>query len=342
MIAVDGLTKLYGDVAAVQDVTFSVERGEILGFLGPNGAGKTTTMRILTCYFPPTDGSATVAGFDVVHESLEVRKRVGYLPENVPLYTDMPVRSYLSFVAEVKSVPGRERRARVEEVMEECGLREHEEVPIGHLSRGYKQRVGLAQSIVGRPDVLILDEPTVGLDPAQIREIRNLIKRLGEKSTVILSTHILPEVTMLCNRVVIISHGRIRAVDTPQNLAEKLQGTVNIDVMVEGAEPSKVAESLKAIKGVERVVQDGRKLTVEAAREPDVRGDIAARVVQADWRLLDLHQRDISLEDVFVQITSRDPAEDEAKVPEPPAKGKKRKTKPEPEPEPEMEKEEAT
>lgn len=330
MIAVEGLTKYYGDEPAVQDVTFSVERGEILGFLGPNGAGKTTTMRILTCYFPPTEGTATVAGYDVVRDSLEVRKRVGYMPESVPLYTDMPVRSYLGFVAEVKGVSGRDRKARIDEVMEECGLREEADTPIGQLSRGYRQRCGLAQAIVGRPDVLILDEPTVGLDPAQIREIRSLIKRIGEKSTVILSTHILPEVTLLCNRIVIISGGKVRAIDTPQNLTEQLQGAATIDVTVQGAEPARVIETLKAIKGVERVTHDGAKFLVEAAREPDVRPDIAAKVVQAEWKLLDLHLRDMSLEDIFVQITARDTTEEEWKAKEadePSGKRKKSKKK---------------
>ncbi|MBM3464043.1 MAG: ABC transporter ATP-binding protein [Armatimonadetes bacterium] len=315
MIVVEGLTKVFNDVPVVKDLSFTVEQGEILGFLGPNGAGKTTTMRILTSYFPPTEGRATVAGFDVVQDSIEVRKRVGYMPENVPLYTDMTVRSYLSFVADAKSVPAREQKKRVGEVMDECSLSERADDQIGTLSKGFRQRVGLAQAIVSRPQVLVLDEPTVGLDPRQIVEIRNLITRLGEKNTVIFSSHILSEVSKVCSRVIIIAGGRIRAIDTPENLESLVRKTVQIVVTVQGGPREKVVETVRAIKGVERVsVEESEgsphlRLLIEANREDEVRAPIAAKIVHAQWLLLELHQRATSLEDVFMDLTAKDPAE---------------------------------
>lgn len=311
MIVVDKVSKFFGDVTAVDDVSFTVDRGEILGFLGPNGAGKTTTMRVLTCFFPPSVGTAQVAGFDILKESLQVRRNVGYLPENVPLYNDMAVESYLHFAAEVKGVAGRDRKKRVQEVMDECALQEVADFPIGKVSRGYRQRVGLAQAIISRPPVLILDEPTVGLDPQQIIEVRTLIKRLAEKATVILSTHILPEVSLLCNRVVIISNGRVQAIDTPENLGAQMRKAVLVDVVVEGADAGRVCESLKKIEGVRRVdarddATQGTRFVVEATRDRDVRRDIAARVVQADWGLLELRQQEMSIEDIYVQIVTDD------------------------------------
>jgi len=311
MIVVDKVSKYFGDVTAVDDVSFTVDRGEILGFLGPNGAGKTTTMRVLTCFFPPSSGTAQVAGFDILKDSLQVRRNVGYLPENVPLYLDMPVEAYLHFAAEVKGVPGRERKKRVQEVMDECALADVADFPIGKVSRGYRQRVGLAQAIVARPPVLILDEPTVGLDPQQIIEVRSLIKRLAEKATVILSTHILPEVSLLCNRVVIISNGRVQAIDTPENLAAQMRKAVLVDVVVEGADKSRVCETLKKVEGVRRVdvregAARGTHFVVEAGRDRDVRRDLAARIVQADWGLLELRQQEMSIEDIYVQIVSEE------------------------------------
>ena len=311
MIVVENVSKFFGDVTAVDNVSFTVDRGEILGFLGPNGAGKTTTMRVLTCYFPPSSGTAQVAGFDILKDSLQVRRNVGYLPENVPLYLDMPVETYLHFAADVKGVAGRERRRRVQEVMDECALVEVADFPIGKVSRGYRQRVGLAQAIISRPPVLILDEPTVGLDPQQIIEVRALIKRLAEKATVILSTHILPEVGMLCNRVVIINNGRVQAIDTPEQLGAQVRKSVLVDVVVEGGETSRVRESLEKIEGVRRVetreqTSRGLRFVVEAGRERDVRKDIAARVVQADWGLLELRQQEMSIEDIYVHIVSEE------------------------------------
>src|SRR5438876_9501634 len=232
MIEVQSLTKHYGTIAAIHDVSFSVKRGEIVGFLGPNGAGKTTTMRILAGFMPATQGTATVAGYDVFTQSLEVRRRIGYLPENVPLYSEMGVASYLDFVAEVKGVGRAERRRRVADVMERCLIADVQHRLIGKLSKGYRQRVGLAQAIVSDPEVLILDEPTIGLDPKQIAEIRALIKSLAGQHTVILSTHILPEVSMLCDGIIIINHGRIVAQGTESELVQQVFPTARIEVRV--------------------------------------------------------------------------------------------------------------
>jgi len=234
MIQVEHLTKCYGSLTAIEDVSFRVEAGEILGFLGPNGAGKTTTMRILAGFFPATEGRAEVAGYDVLTQPLEAKSRVGYLPENPPLYTEMSVDSYLRFVARIKGVRGTEIKRRINYVKERCGLVEEGERLIKHLSKGYRQRVGLAQALVHNPDVLILDEPTIGLDPKQIIEVRELIKGLGGDHTVILSTHILPEVSMTCERVIIINNGKIVAVDSPSNLTRQLSGGQRIDLEVSG------------------------------------------------------------------------------------------------------------
>jgi ABC-2 type transport system ATP-binding protein len=320
MIVAENLSKTFGDVEAVKNISFSVDKGEILGFLGPNGAGKTTAMRMLTCYFPPTTGTATVAGFDILKESLQVRREVGYMPENVPLYHDMPVENYLDFVASCKNVPGRERRKRVQAVMDECSLNEVADFPIGKISRGYKQRVGLAQAIVAQPKVLILDEPTVGLDPRQIVEIRELIKKLAEKSTVILSSHILPEVQMLCNRIIIINKGTIKAIDTPENLTAQLQQNTRIDLVIEGGEPSRIADDLGRVDGVVKVevgkpAAKGMHFAVEASRSTDVRRSLAARIVKADLGLLEMRQNDMTLEDIFMQIVSNESSEDEQAPP---------------------------
>jgi ABC-2 type transport system ATP-binding protein len=311
MIEVENLTKTYGPKIALQDVSFSAERGEILGLLGPNGAGKSTTMRILTGYFPPTSGVARIDGYDVVEDSLEVRRRIGYLPENVPLYTDMTVRAYLDFVARVKGVG--QRQDSVDWSMDAARVDHVADTIIGRLSKGYRQRVGLAQSLLGDPEVLILDEPTVGLDPNQIIETRQLIKALGGDRTIILSTHILPEVSMVCNKVVIINRGTVVAVDTPEALTRQLSGVDRLAVSVRGP-AADVTRRLERLPGVlhvtERAGGSGGVTTVEVQSEPgkDVRERLAAEVVGAGWGLLELKGQSLSLEEIFLQLTT---AEDE-------------------------------
>ncbi len=312
MIEVEGLTKRYGRHTAVDSVSFHVRKGEILGFLGPNGAGKTTTMRILACYLPPTEGRARVAGFDVFEAPLEVKKRLGYLPETPPLYPDMEVTTFLDFVAKVKGVPGRERKARIEDAIAKCRLGEVRFKRIGYLSKGYRQRVGLAQAILHNPDVLILDEPTSGLDPKQIIETRDLIRGLGGDHTVILSTHILPEVEMTCGRVVIISKGKVVAEDTPGNLTRRLQGAgaLRLEVLGNGAA---VAEVLRGVPGVlaihPRPAGEGlAAFDVEAAAGQDVRALLARAVVQGGFGLLGLSQVGMSLEEIFLHLTTTDAA----------------------------------
>jgi ABC-2 type transport system ATP-binding protein len=307
MIEVENLTKYYGPTAAVEDVSFRVEPGEIVGFLGPNGAGKTTTLRMLAGYLPATSGAARVAGFDVFKDSLAVRRRLGYLPENVPLYSEMRVRAYLDFVAEVKGVPRGSRRARVDSVMERCRVDDVTNHLIGSLSRGYRQRVGIAQAILHDPEVILLDEPTVGLDPKQIIEIRQLVTELAGQRTVMLSTHILPEVEMTCQRVIIINQGRIVAVDTPENLKAKVRTSAAVLLQVDGP-PAAVRERLQRVSGVlrveERAVQtDGRvRYLVECAPERDLRRDLAAAVVSQGWGLYELRPADVMLEEVFIKL----------------------------------------
>ena len=311
MIEVKDLTKRYAEHIAVDHVSFSVKKGEILGFLGPNGAGKTTTMRILTGFLPATSGTAEVAGFDVFNDSLEVRKRIGYLPENPPIYLDMTVDAYLEFVARIKNVPGEKRKARVADALEKTNLADKRFELIKRLSRGYKQRVGLAQALVHDPEVIILDEPTVGLDPKQIIEVRHLIKGLAGNHTIILSTHILPEVSMTCDRVVIINRGRIAAVDTPANLTTQLKGGQNVRLEV-AADESAASAALREIPGVRRVTAEpaggnGRfALTVEATPGQDVRSQIAAKIVGKGWPLYELRGVNLSLEDIFLQLTTED------------------------------------
>lgn len=310
MIQVEKLTKSYGSYQALKEITFSVEKGEILGFLGPNGAGKTTTMRILTCFFPATSGKVSVAGFDVFEEPHEVKKRIGYLPENVPLYRDMTVTDYLSFVAGIKGVAGRDVKKRVDIVMDECGLTHMSHKLINELSKGYRQRVGLAQALVNEPEVLILDEPTAGLDPKQIIDIRKLIKDLAGKRTIILSTHILPEVSMTCQRVVIINDGRVIAVDTPQNLTSKIQGGSRIVVKVDGPW-QEVVKGIQGISGISRVdrKEGGNGIseyTIDTAKGLDVRKDIAPVIVRNGWGLLELKPVEMSLEDIFVKLVTKE------------------------------------
>ncbi len=312
MIEVQHLTKRYGRVTAVEDVSFSVERGEILGFLGPNGAGKTTTMRVLTGFMPATEGKAIVAGFDVFDQPIEAKRRTGYLPETPPLYPDMSVAEYLSFVAKIKGVPPADRRERIKMVMERTRVADMAGRLCSKLSKGYRQRVGLAQAIIHNPDVLILDEPTAGLDPKQIIETRELIKELAGDHTIILSTHILPEVSQTCQRVVIINKGHVVAVDTPDNLTTRLQGTETLYVQVD-AEGVDAIPVLSAIPGVTRVVESDRRATlagyeVESVHGQDVRRDLARAVVTRGWGLLELRAMRMSLEDIFLSLTTDETA----------------------------------
>jgi len=313
LIEAQDLSKTYGPVTAVDHVSFTVNKGEILGFLGPNGAGKTTTMRILTGFMPATSGTARIAGFDVFNDSLEVRRRIGYLPENPPLYPDMTVEAYLDFVARIKNVPAEKRADRIADALKKTNIVDKRTELIKRLSRGYKQRVGLAQALVHDPDVIILDEPTVGLDPKQIIEVRNLIKGLAGTHTIILSTHILPEVSMTCDRVVIINKGKIAAIDTPQNLTSQLKGGQKVRVEVQAPEKP-LRDLLAQIPGASRVQveparADGRlHATVETAQGKDIRSAIAAKIAEKGWPLYELRGVSLSLEDIFLQLTTDDAA----------------------------------
>ncbi len=312
MIEVQHLTKRYGRVTAVDDVSFRVERGEILGFLGPNGAGKTTTMRILTGYMPATDGKAIVAGFDVFDQPIEAKRRTGYLPETPPLYPDMSVLEYLEFVAKIKGVPSNERSSRIKQVMQRTRIDDMAGRQCAKLSKGYRQRVGLAQAILHNPDVLILDEPTAGLDPKQIIETRELIKELAGDHTIILSTHILPEVSQTCQRVVIINKGRVVAVDTPANLTARLRGSETLFVQVDAA-GADAAGVLGHIPGVTRVAESERRDGVvgyEVASETgrDIRRDLARTIVSSGWGLLELRPMRMSLEEIFLSLTTDETA----------------------------------
>ena len=313
MIEVDHLSKSYGQARAVNDISFRVEPGEILGFLGPNGAGKTTTMRILTGYLPATAGSARIAGFDVFEQSLEVRKRIGYLPETPPLYPEMSVRAYLEFVARIKGVAAADIASRVSNAMQMTNIEDKAGELVKRLSRGYKQRVGIAQAIVHNPDVVILDEPTVGLDPKQIIEVRKLIKGLKKDHTVILSTHILPEVSATCDRVVIINKGRIVAIDTPGNLTAQLKGGERVRIEVLG-DTEKLRSTLWSIEGINRLDIDTTKATdgaavsatIESERGLDLRSRIAGSLVTNGFELLELRGVSLSLEEIFLQLTTEE------------------------------------
>jgi len=310
VIEVEHVSKVFSGRKAVDDISFKVEKGEVLGFLGPNGAGKTTTMRILTCYMPSTEGTARIAGYDVFEQSLEVRKRIGYLPENPPLYPEMAVDSYLHFVAKIKGASSNKRKNQVDEVMDRCSLGDVRKRIIGRLSKGYKQRVGLAQALLNDPEVLILDEPTIGLDPKQINEVRTLIKGLAANHTVILSTHILPEVSMTCNRVVIINKGRVVAMDTPEGLARQMKGAERISLIVDGP-VEEVREKLLAIDGVLSVQAEtsdngATAYTVECELNRDLRRALASVVVSQGWGLLELKGVSMSLEDVFINLVTQE------------------------------------
>jgi ABC-2 type transport system ATP-binding protein len=319
MIEVQGITKTYGAFEALKGVSLEVRQGEILGLLGPNGAGKTTLMRILTCFLPPTAGSAKVAGFDIETQSMEVRRRLGYLPESVPLYGEMRVREYLEFAAHAKGLPSGDRAGAAARAMEETGVSHVAGRLIRQLSKGTRQRVGLAQALVGDPELLILDEPTVGLDPRQIADIRQLIKGMGGRRTIILSTHILPEVSAVCSRVAIIHEGRIIEQDTPANLAKKLSKSNKVLVQVAG--PMEVVE--KVLRDIDKVtkvtIQDGAEegrahYLVETAKETDLRSEMAATIVKHGWGLSELRFVGLELEDVFLNLVTRETGSTEEEV----------------------------
>ncbi len=304
MIKVSGLTKDYGARRAIQNLNFDAQQGEIVGFLGPNGAGKTTTMRILTGYMPPTDGEAIVAGYDVVEESLEVRKRVGYLPETVPLYTDMVVFDYLKFMGELRHIPNVEDR--VDEVLDMVGLLERSNGFIGNLSKGMRQRVGLAQALLHRPEVLILDEPTIGLDPGQVVEVRELIREIGKERTVLLSTHLLHEAQNICDRVLIINKGKIVAEDTTENLQARLIGAERVVVRVRG-ESDELADTIKSVKGVRGVeTKEDGAVEFEFASGKDMRPEVAKKIISSGYDLLELRPLGMSLEEIFLELTGSD------------------------------------
>ena len=311
MIQVEGLSKKYARQVAVNNISFSVDKGDIVGFLGPNGAGKTTTMRILTCFMPPSAGRASVAGFDVFEKPFEVKKRIGYLPEAPPVYPEMSVVDYLRFVGQLKGVPGSELKRRTEEVMERCAVADVKGKLIGKLSKGYRQRVGLAQAIIHNPDVLILDEPTSGLDPKQINETRELIKGLAGEHTIILSTHILPEVEAVCKKVIIINKGQLVATDSVEHLKHRggTGNTVQVQVETAGVEDAVVVQQrLEQIPGVSKVLETNRSndrfvFEVDSLSGHNVRPDVARAIVQSGWNLLEMKSTTFSLEEVFLQLT---------------------------------------
>lgn len=309
MIQAEGLTHYYGPQAAIQDVNFGVNKGEILGFLGPNGAGKTTTMRIITGFMPPTQGKVTLDGFDVVEQSLEVRRRVGYLPETVPLYTEMTVTSYLKYMGTLRGMNSNQLKKRIPEVIDVCRLGDYRKTIIGKLSKGYRQRVGISQAILHEPEVLVMDEPTIGIDPIQVVETRRLIQELGKQQTVVLSSHILPEVSMICGRVLIIHQGRIVAEDTPDNLAQRLQGVDQLQLEVAGPR-AEVLGVLRKVKGVTDVThrrqQDRDVYVVQAQRGLDLRDEVSQAIFSNGWRLRSMQLVGMSLEEIFLRLTTEE------------------------------------
>ena len=308
MIDVEGLTRYYGEKRAISDVSFHVKEGEILGLLGPNAVGKTTTMRILTCFMPPTSGKATIDGNDIFENSMEVRKITGYLPENPPLYMDMSVTGYLKFVSKLKGIDKAKQKNEVDSVIEKAALGDVQNRIIGKLSKGYKQRVGLAQSLLNNPKIVILDEPTVGLDPKQIIEIRELIKNLRGEHTVILSSHILPEIEQTCERVVIINDGRVVAEDTPENLTSRLKGVERTQLQVEGKEEAvkKALKSIKEIKSFETKVDQKGIINVVVESDKDIRKMLAKSIVTDGLGLLELSTDRFTLEDIFLHLTTKE------------------------------------
>jgi ABC-2 type transport system ATP-binding protein len=329
MITVKGLTKRYARTIAVDDISFEVQKGQIVGFLGPNGAGKTTTMRMLTCFLPPTDGTATVAGFDILEHPLEVKKRIGYLPETPPLYLEMETAKYLAFVGKLKGLAGSELQKRLDYVCERCAIGDVRTKLLGKLSKGYRQRVGLAQAIIHNPDVLILDEPTAGLDPKQINETRDLIRSLAGDHTIVLSTHILPEVEQTCEQVIIISRGKLVATDSVQNLQARARGGETVVVEVAGRagglDPTLVQRALGQVPGVSAVALKDRRdshavFQVQSSKDRVVRGDLARAVVSGGWDLNELRPAAVSLEEIFLQLTG---SEDTGSAKQAAAKGAK-------------------
>jgi ABC-2 type transport system ATP-binding protein len=313
MIKVEGLTKRYPRTVAVDDISFEVEKGQIVGFLGPNGAGKTTTMRVLTCFLPPSSGKASIAGFDVLEHPMEVKKRIGYLPETPPVYPEMEVVEYLTFVGQLKGISSADIKRKADEVIGRCSLGDVRSKLIGKLSKGYRQRVGIAQAIIHNPDVLILDEPTSGLDPKQIIEIRELLRQLAGDHTIILSTHILSEVEHSCERVIIISQGKLVAQDSVANLTNRLRGSEAVSLEVESSEgrpdPTEVQVRLEQVNGVSRVMMKESKggrliFEVESLQGRQIRAELARSVVNAGWNLNELHAVGLSLEDIFLQLTT--------------------------------------
>ncbi len=310
MIEVESITKRYGSLVAIKDVSFTVEKGEVVGFLGPNGAGKTTTLKIITCYMPPTEGRVRVDGIDCLEDSLAVRKRLGYLPESVPLYKEMTVGRFLRFVAESKGVDGKQRNKEIDRVVDTCGLSSVKNRIIAHLSKGYRQRVGIAQALINDPPILIFDEPTIGLDPSQIIEIRQLIKNLGEEKTIILSSHILPEVSQVCQKVIIINKGKVIATETPANLTSQLQKSTRIVLQIKSdSQPiDSIIEKLSNIPGVLNISRDDHDetLIVETDQSKDLRPQISRTVIENNCDLLEIKLQDFSLEDIFLQLVTKE------------------------------------
>jgi ABC-2 type transport system ATP-binding protein len=313
MITVKELVKRYARNTAVDHITFEVRKGQIVGFLGPNGAGKTTTMRMLTCFLPPTSGTATVSGFDILEQPLEVKRHIGYLPESPPLYLEMRTGEYLTFVGKIKGLRGPELAKRVSYVLDRCAVTDVKDKVLGKLSKGYRQRVGLAQAIIHNPDVLVLDEPTAGLDPKQINETRDLIKGLAGDHTIILSTHILPEVEQTCEQVIIINKGKLVAIDSVSNLQNRARGAGSVLVEVAGRDgnldPAVVQQRLEQVSGVSRVLlQESRenRLILEVTGQHDraIRGDLARAIVASGWDLNELRTSAVSLEEVFLELTN--------------------------------------
>ncbi|MDZ7859988.1 MAG: ABC transporter ATP-binding protein [Candidatus Krumholzibacteriota bacterium] len=310
MIRVKRISKFYGYKPAVSDLTFNVEKGEILGFLGPNGAGKTTTMRMLTCYLPPTSGTAEIFGRDIIRDSMHVRRMIGYLPEKAPSYHELNVHDYLEFSAKMKSIPKNKIKQSIDYVIEKCGLTNEFKQTIGNLSKGYQQRVGLAQAIINDPEFLILDEPTIGLDPKQVLEIRKLIKSIGSRTTVLLSSHILPEVSQICDRIIIINKGKLIAVDSPENLRKKLKSSASTIIKLRKTSAAKdISDILLEIGGVLDVTEtDGTGntviITVKSKPEKDLREKMAAEIVQNEFPLLEIYNEELTLEDIFMELVT--------------------------------------
>jgi ABC-2 type transport system ATP-binding protein len=305
VIKIDRVTKIFGPTVAVKNISFEVKKGEILGFLGPNGAGKTTTMRIITCYFPPTNGNAYVAGHSVLDDPLSVKKRIGYVPENPSMYKDMRVKEYLRFVGAIKGVERSLLKDSIEKSVQLCALESVIHKRIKELSKGFRQRVALGQALVNDPPVLVLDEPTSGLDPKQIHEIRELIKSMAGERTIILSTHILPEVSMTCDKVVIINEGKIVAVDTTENIGRSFTHTNQIEVTVQG--PSdRIIENLTKMDGIKRVDHKGVSYIIDVEKDTDLRAEIAKKIVENGFDLLELKRKSLSLEDIFLKLVIKE------------------------------------